>query len=130
MQQDAERWTIGRLLDTVAPYLRGKGSSSPRLDAELLLAEALGLERIDLYTQYDRPLEAAELATYRALVARRAAHEPVAYILGRAYFRRLCLEVSPAVLIPRPETEELVEEDRDARLQRIGGGASQECIVR
>ncbi len=109
MQQDAERWTIGRLLDTVAPYLRGKGSSSPRLDAELLLAEALGLERIDLYTQYDRPLEAAELATYRALVARRAAHEPVAYILGRAYFRRLCLEVSPAVLIPRPETEELVE---------------------
>jgi len=109
MGQGAERWTIGRILETVTPYLRGKGSLSPRLDAELLLAAALGLERIDLYTQYDRPLETAEVAAYRALIARRAAHEPVAYILGRAYFRRLCLEVSPAVLIPRPETEELVE---------------------
>ncbi len=104
-----QAWTIGRLLDKVTPYLSGKGSASPRLDAELLLAEVLGLERIDLYTQHERPLTEAELGAYRALVARRAAHEPVAYILGRAYFRHLCLEVTPVVLIPRPETEELVE---------------------
>jgi release factor glutamine methyltransferase len=104
-----DRWTIGALLDTTAGYLRDKGSDSSRLDAELLLAEALGLERIGLYTEYDRPLTSPELDRYRALVRRRARHEPVAYILGRAYFRRLCLEVSPAVLIPRPETEELVD---------------------
>ncbi len=109
MAAPAEQWTIGRLLETAAGYLRDKGSPSARLDAELLLAETLGLERIELYTQFDRPLSAAEVDAYRARVARRAAHEPVAYILGRAYFRHLVLEVSPAVLIPRPETEELVE---------------------
>jgi release factor glutamine methyltransferase len=104
-----ESWTIGRLLDTAAGYLKDKGSPSARLDAELLLADALGLERIDLYTQHERPLTAQEVASYRALIARRATHEPVAYIRGRAYFRRLCLEVRPGVLIPRPETEELVD---------------------
>ena len=102
-------WTIGSLLDTASGYLREKGSTSPRLDAELFLAEILGFERIDLYTQYDRPLASNEVDSFRTLVARRAQHEPVAYILGRAHFRRLTLEVSPAVLIPRPETEELVD---------------------
>jgi release factor glutamine methyltransferase len=109
MATPTEQWTIGRLLDTAGGYLREKGSASPMLDAELLLADTLDLERIHLYTQYDRPLTAVEVDAYRALVARRAAHEPVAYILGRAHFRHLVLEVSPAVLIPRPETEELVE---------------------
>ncbi len=104
-----ERWSIGRLLETAAGYLKEKGSSSPRLDAELLLAETLGLERIDLYTQYERPLTPEEVASYRAFIARRAAREPVAYILGRSHFRHLRLEVGPAVLIPRPETEELVD---------------------
>jgi len=102
-------WTIGTLLDTVSGYLREQGSASARLDAELLLAEALRTDRIRLYTEYDRPLTPAELDRYRALVGRRARHEPVAYILGRAHFRHLSLEVGPAVLIPRPETEELVE---------------------
>jgi release factor glutamine methyltransferase len=109
MAAPAEKWTIGTLLETAAGYLREKGSPSARLDAELLLGETLGLERIHLYTQFDRPLSAAEVDAYRARVARRATHEPVAYILGRAYFRHLALEVSPAVLIPRPETEELAE---------------------
>ncbi len=86
MAAPAEQWTIGRLLETAGGYLREKGSSSPRLDAELLLAETLGLERIRLYTEYDRPLSVAEVDAYRALMARRAAHEPVAYILGRAHF--------------------------------------------
>ena len=104
-----EQWTIGALLETAGGYLRGKGSASPRLDAELLLAETLGLERIHLYTEYDRPLAPSEVDHYRTLIARRAAHEPVAYILGRAYFRHLVLEVNPDVLIPRPETEELVD---------------------
>ena len=105
----AESWTIGRLLDTATGYLKDKGSASPRLDAELLLADTLQLERIQLYTQHDRPLTPDEVTAYRALVARRAAHEPVAYIRGRAFFRHLSLEVRPGVLIPRPETEELVD---------------------
>ena len=102
-------WTIGSLLETATGYLKEKGSSSPRLDAELLLAETLGFERIHLYTNYDRPLSSCEVDDYRTLIARRAQHEPVAYVLGRAHFRRLTLEVTPAVLIPRPETEELVD---------------------
>lgn len=102
-------WTIGALLDTAAGYLREKGSSSPKLDAELLLASTLGMDRIRLYTEYDRPLSACEVEQYRGLIGRRGRREPVAYILGKAYFRRLVLEVTSAVLIPRPETEELVE---------------------
>ncbi len=113
-----DQWTIATLLETSAGYLRGKGSSSPRLDAELLLAETLGLERIRLYTEFDRPLAAGEVDSFRLLIARRAAHEPVAYILGRAHFRRLELEVRPAVLIPRPETEELVEAALDLLRRR------------
>ncbi len=109
MSPAAARWDITRLLAVSAEYMAGKGSTSPRLDAELLLAETLGLQRIDLYTQYDRPLTEAEVAAFRELVSRRARQEPVAYILGRAAFRYLTLEVSPAVLIPRPETEELVQ---------------------
>ena len=102
-------WTVARLLAVSTDYLAGRGSSSPRLDAELLLAQSLGMQRIDLYVQHDRPLAAAEVDAYRELVARRAHHEPVAYILGRASFRYLTLEVGPDVLIPRPETEELVD---------------------
>ena len=104
-----ESWTIGRLLETAGGYLKGKGSLSARLDAELLLADTLRLERIDLYTQHERPLTPQEVASYRALVARRANREPVAYIRGRVHFRHLSLEVRPGVLIPRPETEELVD---------------------
>ncbi len=102
-------WRIADLLEVSAGFLRERGSSSPRLDAELLLAEALGVGRIDLYTQYDRPLDAAEVDVYRDLIARRGKREPIAYILGRTSFRYLTLKVSPATLIPRPETEELVE---------------------
>lgn len=102
-------WRIADLLEVSAGFLRDRGSSSPRLDAELLLAEALGVGRIDLYTQYDRPLEVDEVDAYRALVARRGKREPIAYILGRAAFRYLTLKVTPATLIPRPETEELVD---------------------
>ncbi|MBU2603693.1 MAG: peptide chain release factor N(5)-glutamine methyltransferase [Actinobacteria bacterium] len=102
-------WHIAELLEVSARYLAERGSSSPRLDAELLLAEVLAVGRVHLYTQHDRPLTSEEVDEYRELVARRARREPVAYILGRASFRYLTLRVSPAVLIPRPETEELVD---------------------
>jgi release factor glutamine methyltransferase len=84
-------------------------SDTPRLDAELLLAEALGVDRSRLVIDARRPLDPIVLHDFRGLVARRAASEPVAYILGRKEFRRITLGVDPRVLIPRPETELLVE---------------------
>lgn len=101
--------SISELLSKSAAYLRSRGSHSPRLDAELLLAEVLGLDRIDLYVHFDRPLNSAEIDHYRELVRRRGRGEPVAYILGRAYFHNLTLKVGRSVLIPRPETEHVVE---------------------
>lgn len=86
-----------------------KTSETARLDAELLLAHALDRSRIELYTDFDRPLNEQERTAYRELVARRARHEPVAYILGEWGFRRLTLSVDSRALIPRPETEIVVE---------------------
>ena len=100
--------TLGDVLRRAAEHL-GKTSETARLDAELLLAHSLGRERIELYTDFDRPLSDAELDGYRALVARRAKREPVAYILGEWGFRRLTLAVDSRALIPRPETEVVVE---------------------
>ena len=90
-------------------HLAARGSETPRLDAELLLAKATGLERIELYMSFDRPLNAAELDVARELVARRARREPLQYVLGEWGFRRLTLTVDRRALIPRPETEILVE---------------------
>lgn len=101
--------TIGEIVRRSARYFADAGSPSPRLDADLVIAHALGLSRLALYTEFDRPLTPAQLAAARALVARRGRREPLAYILGRRAFRRLELEVTPAVLVPRPETEILVE---------------------
>lgn len=101
--------TIGEVLRRSTAYLREKGSASPRLDADLLLAHALGVERLALYTDSERPLTPAELARARELLGRRARREPVAYVLGERAFRRLRLGVGPEVLVPRPETEILVE---------------------
>ncbi|MHB8510182.1 MAG: peptide chain release factor N(5)-glutamine methyltransferase [Candidatus Dormibacteria bacterium] len=98
------------LVQKAAPYLGSHGSTSPRLDAELLLAEVLACGRMDLYLQFDRPLLGEEVDRFRELCRRRAAGEPVAYIRGRREFMSLELEVSPAVLVPRPETEVLVGE--------------------
>ena len=97
------------MLRRAAGYLADRGCDTPRLDAELLLADALGVERLALYTDHDRPLTAGETDAYRERIARRAKREPVAYILGRRGFRRLELGVGPDVLVPRPETELLVE---------------------
>jgi release factor glutamine methyltransferase len=84
-------------------------SSSPRLDAEVLLAHCLGVDRVGLYVDYDKPLTEEERGRFRALVRRRLAGEPVAYLVGEREFWSLPLEVGPGVLVPRPETELLVE---------------------
>ena len=101
--------TVGDGLRRAPEHLAAKGSDTPRLDAELLLAHALGVARIDLYLQLDRPLDAAELDAARALVGRRAAREPLQYVLGEWGFRRLTLSVDRRALFPRPETETVVE---------------------
>ncbi len=101
--------TLAELLKTTTGYLAEKGVDSPRVDAELLLARALGLSRIELYTQHDRPLNAEELSRAREFVRRRAAREPLAYILGDWGFRRLILKTDARALVPRPETEVLVD---------------------
>lgn len=103
-------WTVLRILDWTRGYLEGQGSATPRLDAELLLARVLGLDRIGLYTAYDRPLTGEERDAYRVLVKRRGTGEPTQYILGEQEFWSLRFRVEAGVLIPRPETELLVEE--------------------
>ena len=103
-----ERWTIGRLLQWTTEYFRNRGSATPRLDAELLLAHALGCQRIELYTGYDREPDEEARSRFRELVRRRGAGEPVAYLVGYREFFSLPFRVTPAVLIPRPETELLV----------------------
>lgn len=113
----AEVWTVLKVLQWTAGYFRERGIEGGRLDAELLLSDTLKLDRVGLYLNYDRPLSALELETFRAAVGRRAKREPLQYIRGEAEFWSLPFTVSPAVLIPRPDTEVLVEE----ALKRISG---------
>ncbi|MCA9244032.1 MAG: peptide chain release factor N(5)-glutamine methyltransferase, partial [Phycisphaerales bacterium] len=102
-------WTIARLLAWTRDYFETAGVDSARLCAELLLARALGCERIHLFTRYEQVPTNEQRDVYRAWVRRAAAHEPVAYLLGEKEFFSLKFEVTPDVLIPRPETEVLVE---------------------
>ncbi|MBE0504093.1 MAG: peptide chain release factor N(5)-glutamine methyltransferase [Desulfuromonadales bacterium] len=104
-----EAWTVLDLLRWTASYFAGKGIESGRLDAELLLAEILQLNRIGLYLNFDRLVNSDELTAFRALIERRARREPIAYILGRCEFWSLTFKVTPDVLIPRGDTETLVE---------------------
>jgi release factor glutamine methyltransferase len=101
--------TIGEVLRRSTEHLAAKGAERPRLDAERLLAHALGMERVELYMHLDRPLSPAELEDARGLLARRARGEPLQYVLGEWGFRRLTLRVDARALIPRPETETVVE---------------------
>jgi release factor glutamine methyltransferase len=102
-------WMVMEMVGWTANYLKEKGFHNPRLNAELLLAGTLGIKRLDLYLQHDRPLRPAELAEFKARLLRRAKREPLQYIDGTAAFRQLLLHVDPRVLIPRPETEQLVQ---------------------
>ncbi|HYJ80483.1 MAG TPA: peptide chain release factor N(5)-glutamine methyltransferase [Longimicrobiaceae bacterium] len=115
-----KRWKVPELVAWTAGYLGEKGFHNPRLNAELLLSAALGLKRLDLYLQHDRPLDAGELAGFKARLLRRAKREPLQYIEGRAAFRHLLLGVDPRVLIPRPETELLVQAVLDWAAGREG----------
>ncbi len=105
----SETWTIRRMIRWIADDLAPRGIGSPRLDAELIVALALAVDRVRLYLDLDRPLNASELAEIRALVARRRKREPMAYLRGLREFYGRDMIVSPAVLVPRPDTETLVE---------------------
>lgn len=106
---DPESWTIGRVLRWTQARFTARGLLSPRLDAELLLAHGLGRPRVALYTHFDQPLQKDELARYRAAILQRLSGMPVAYLIGEKEFYGLTLRVTQDVLIPRPETELLVE---------------------
>lgn len=116
---EQESWTIGRLLTWTTDYLKRNAADSPRLDAELLLAHARGCQRIDLYTAFDSEVSDDVRSTFRELVKRRAAGTPVAYLVGKREFYSLSFQVTPDVLIPRPETEFLVIAALD-EIKRLG----------
>jgi release factor glutamine methyltransferase len=132
---DERDLTVLQVIKLSTEHLQKHNSDSARLDAEVLLAKALGLRRLDLYLQFDRELTEPELSAYRALVARRARGEPVAYLVGHKEFMALDFEVTPAVLVPNPDTEVLVqravalarEAARPFRVADIGTGSG--CIA-
>lgn len=109
-------WTVLHLVEWSSAYLEEKGIAASRLDVEHLLAETLGMDRLSLYLEFDRPLTPGELTRFKPRLLERAGHRPLQYILGRVPFRALELMVDERVMIPRPETEELV----DAVLRRVG----------
>ena len=113
-------WTVLRLIDWTRDYLARAGLGEPRLSAEVLLAHVLGCRRVELYTRHGRLLGPEDLAAYRELVRRSGRHEPIAYLTGRKEFYSLSLKVTPDVLVPRPETELLV----DAALALARGGGA------
>ncbi|HSA59255.1 MAG TPA: peptide chain release factor N(5)-glutamine methyltransferase [bacterium] len=106
----AEPWTSLKLIQWTAGHFEKKGIPNPRLDAELLLAYVLKCQRVDLYTGFEKTVSEKHLAEFKALIERRATREPLQYITGETEFWGLKIKVTPEVLIPRPETELLVEE--------------------
>jgi len=105
-----KKWTVSAILRVTTDYLTGKGIDSSRLSAEILLAHQLNMDRVNLYLNFDRPLNDEELGGYRALLRRRLAREPIQYITGVQEFWSLDFSVGPGVLIPRPESELLIEQ--------------------
>jgi release factor glutamine methyltransferase len=133
------RWTIKDVLEWTADFFKSKGIQTARLDAEVLLGHCLGMDRLALYLKFDRPLRAEERARYRELVRRRSAREPVALITGKKEFWSFSFRIAPGILIPRPDTEILVEavleEIRDQSCPRIleigtGSGAVAVSLAR
>jgi len=120
-----DSWTIQKLLNWVTQYLTGKGIESPRLNAELLISHVVGLKRIELYTQFDRSVPPEQLDQLRNLVKRAGQNEPIAYLVSKTEFYSLEINVTPDCLIPRPETELLVERaieflrERHSRIQYV-----------
>jgi release factor glutamine methyltransferase len=137
MAENNQVWTIGRILKWTEDYFGQKGVESPRLDAEVLLSHVLGKQRIYLYVHFDEPLQAEELACYRAMIKQRIDRVPVAYILGEKEFMGLTFKVTPDTLVPRPDTEILVQAavdrlkqwtDGTVRLADIGTGSGAICL--
>jgi release factor glutamine methyltransferase len=118
-------WTIRRTLDWTRGYLERKGDEHPRLSAEWLLSAVTGLSRVELYVNFDEPLSADELARMHALIERRGAGEPLQYVTGEMPFRHIVLTCAPGVLIPRPETEVLV----DVVLEHLDASPSERPLV-
>lgn len=139
IQQKVRVWTIRELMKFAIDHLQKLGFDETRLTVELLLSHALGCQRIQLYTSFDKPLSKEELARFRLLYERRLVHEPVQYIVGSTNFMGLQLRVDPAVLIPRPETETLVEQalivcrefekDKDLSIIDLGSGSGNIAIA-
>lgn len=123
-------WTIKRVLDWTCGYLERRGDEHPRLSAEWLLAAVTGLSRVELYVNFDRPLDASELAEMHAAIERRAAGEPLQYVTGEMPFRHIVLRCERGVLIPRPETEVLVDAALEGVDRAKGRGAGAEGGVR
>lgn len=130
-----QTWTILKVLQWTTGYFKRRNIEQPRANAEVLLAHVLGKKRIDLYLHYDQPLTPDELAHYRDFVRRRAAHEPSQYITQHQEFWSLDLTVNPFVLIPRPETELLVEKaleligEAPSRVLDLGTGSGAIAIA-
>jgi release factor glutamine methyltransferase len=132
-----EQWTVQKITRWTAEYFQNKGLDNPRLEAEVLLAHLLGIDRMGLYLNYDRPLKEEERVVYREMIQRRTAGEPLAYIVGSKEFWSLRFAVSPECLIPRPETEHLVEEavrigknrEPPLRILEIGQGCGAVAIA-
>ncbi|MDO8956569.1 MAG: peptide chain release factor N(5)-glutamine methyltransferase [Deltaproteobacteria bacterium] len=138
MPQDT--WTILKLIRWTDERFKKEGLTSPRLDAEVLLAESLGMDRVGLYTHFDQPLQPRELTRFKKRIQRRLAREPLAYIVGKREFWSLTFKVTADVLIPRPETEVLVAEalqvlvdakrpTRSWRILEIGTGSGAVSIA-
>lgn len=102
-------WTVVRMIEWATGYFENKKVPVPRLSIEWILSDVLKIKRLELYLQFDRPLKQSELDIVRGYVQRRARHEPLQYITGSTQFYNATIHVNPSVLIPRPETEELVE---------------------
>jgi release factor glutamine methyltransferase len=128
MAESDEPWTIGRLLQWTIEYLGKHGAENPRLDAEVLLAAARGCRRIDLYTAYGEEASEAVRTSFREMVRQRANGKPVAYLVGHKEFYSLEFEVTPDVLIPRPETELLVVALLDEVKRRTASGAADAAL--
>ncbi len=123
------RWTIQQILRVTTEFLRDKGIESPRLCSEVLLSHQLKKSRVELYLEFDQPLSSSEIAGYRSLIRRRLKREPLQYITGHQEFWSLNFLVSPAVLIPRAETEILVEEAIKLKKGNLLSDSSQPKIL-
>lgn len=127
-------WTISSLLNWTVNYFKSKNIESARLDAEVLLSHVLGQERIYLYVHFDEPMEQTELRQFREYVKKRAQHMPVAYIIGEREFMGLPFKVTKDTLIPRPDTEILVENvlanvDKDKEIEIVDIGTGSGAII-